>query len=71
LNHFTVPLAITSSPQDQKINNGLPVPAKTGMSADARYAVCGTLDSLNDISILAENDHYRGAQADFARFGVI
>jgi hypothetical protein len=39
LNHFTVPLAIASSPQDQKRKNGLPAP-QTGMSApphDTRY----------------------------------
>jgi hypothetical protein len=37
----------------------------------ARYAVWGTLDSLNDIGIPAENDHYRGAFAVFAHFGAI
>jgi hypothetical protein len=41
------------------------------MPEDARYAVWDTLDSLNDIRILAENDHYRGAIAAFARFAII
>jgi hypothetical protein len=37
----------------------------------ARYAVWGALDSSNDIRILAENDHYRGAFAAFACFATI
>jgi hypothetical protein len=41
------------------------------MSDGPRYAVWGTLDSLNHIGILAENDHYRGAFAVFACFAII
>jgi hypothetical protein len=41
------------------------------MSDSARYAVTVKLDSLNDIRILAENDHYHGAFAFFARFAMI
>jgi hypothetical protein len=41
------------------------------MSDSARYAVTAKLDSLNDIRILAENDHYHGAFASFARFAMI
>jgi hypothetical protein len=37
----------------------------------SRYAVWGTLDSLNDTGISAENDHYRGAFAFFACFAII
>jgi hypothetical protein len=37
----------------------------------ARYAVWGALDSSNDIRILAENDHYRGAFTVFACFAII
>jgi len=33
--------------------------------------VYDTLDSLNDIRISAENDHYRGAFAFFACFAII
>src|SRR6266404_3870838 len=54
LNHFTVPLAITSSPRDQKNNNEPPVPANRACPTGARYAVWSTLDSLNDIGICAE-----------------
>jgi hypothetical protein len=41
------------------------------MPDGARYAVWGMLDSLNDIGISAENDHYRGAFAHFAFFAII
>src|SRR5260370_18356865 len=66
LNHFTVPLAIASSPRDQKNNSELPVPANRPCPRRARYAVWGTLDSLNGIGISAENSHYRGAFGHFA-----
>src|ERR1700734_4011147 len=70
LNHFTVPLAITSSPRDQKIQTNFRSP-QTGMSDGARYAVWAALDSANDTLIPAENDHYRGAFVVFARFAII
>jgi hypothetical protein len=65
LNHFTVPLAITSSPRDQKTKTDCRSP-QTGISGMSRYAVWRMLDSLNDNEISAENDHYRGV---FAAFG--
>jgi hypothetical protein len=70
LNHFTVPLAITSSPRDQKTvtNSG---PRKPACPTGARYAVWGTLDSLNHTGISAENDHYCGALAVFGRLADI
>src|ERR1700733_12276904 len=70
LNHFTVPLAITSSPRDQK-QKRTAGPRKPACPMGARYAVWGALDSSNDIRILAENDHYRGAFAVFACFPII
>src|SRR4029077_4779246 len=38
---------------------------KPAYPTGARYAVWGTLDSLNDKGISAENDQYRGAIAVF------
>jgi hypothetical protein len=70
LNHFTVPLAIASSPRDQK-NNELPIPAHRPCPTGARYAVWGALDSLNDIGISAENHHYRDGFGLFARLAII
>src|SRR5580692_2933478 len=70
LNHFTVPLAITSSPRDQK-QKRTAGPRKPACPMGARYAVWGALDSSNDTGILAENDHYRGAFAVFACFAII
>src|SRR5258708_17890270 len=55
LNHFTVPLAITSSPRDQKIITNGRSPQNRHARRGARYAVWGTLDSLNDIGICGEN----------------
>jgi hypothetical protein len=71
LNHFTVPLAITSSPQDQKIITNRRSPQNRACPTGARYAVWGTLDSLNDIGISAENVIYRSAFALFAYFAII
>src|ERR1700722_7940555 len=69
LNHFTVPLAITSSPRDQK-RKRTAGPRKPPCPKFPRYALWGTLDSLNDSLIPAENDHYRGAFAVFDRSAV-
>jgi hypothetical protein len=66
LNHFTVPLAITSSPRAQKNNSELPVPANRPCPTRARYAVWAELDSLNVILISAENHHFAGAFGVFA-----
>src|SRR5258708_20088436 len=71
LNHFTVPLAIASSPRDQKNNSELPVPANRPCPRRARYAVCGTLDSLNHIGIPAENLNIAAHFVSFAYFEVI
>src|ERR1700722_20630324 len=70
LNHFTVPLAITSSPRDQK-KKRTAGPRKPACPICTRYAVWNALDSSNDIMIPAENDHYRGAFAAFAIFTTI
>jgi hypothetical protein len=70
LNHFTVPLAITSSPRDQK-QKRTAGPRKPACPICTRYAVWNALDSSNDIRIPAENDHYRGAFAAFAIFTII
>jgi hypothetical protein len=40
------------------------------MPESTGYAGWGTLDSSKDISIPAENDHYRGAFALFADFAI-
>src|ERR1700685_3178696 len=69
LNHFTVPLAITSSPRDQKRKRTAGL-RKPPCPKFPRYALWGTLDSLNDSLIPAENDHYRGAFAVFDRSAV-
>jgi hypothetical protein len=70
VNHFTVPLDITSSPQDQKILTSRRSP-HAGMPEGIGYAGWGTLDSSKHISIPAKNDHYRGAFALFADFAII
>jgi hypothetical protein len=44
---------------------------QTGHARGARYAVCGKLDSLNDIRIFAENEHYSGAFGPFDTFAMI
>src|ERR1700688_2596783 len=54
-----------------KNKNGLPVPANRHVRWGAGYALCGTLDSLNDRRISAENDQYRGAFAAFGGFPTI
>jgi hypothetical protein len=64
-----VPLAITSSPQEQKNKKRTPGPRKPACPTDAGYAVWGALDSLNDKGISTENDHYRGAFTAFRLFG--
>jgi hypothetical protein len=68
LNHFTVPLAITSSPQEQKNKKRTPGPRKPACPTDAGYAVWGALDSLNDSGISAKIDRYRGSFAAFCLF---
>ena len=68
LNHFTVPLAITSSPREQKNKKRTPGPRKPACPTDAGYAVWGALDSLNDSGISAENDRYRSPFAAFCLF---
>src|SRR6266404_3987664 len=54
-----------------KNNSELPVPANRPCPRRARYAVWGTLDSLNGIGISAEKLHYRASSALFARFAAI
>src|ERR1700676_4849334 len=68
LNHFTVPLAITSSPREQKNKKRTPGSRKPACPTDAGYAVWGALDSLNDSGISAENDRYRSPFAAFCLF---
>jgi hypothetical protein len=70
LNHFTVPLAITSSPRDQNKKRAAG-PRQPACPKTEGYAVSGPLDSSNGTPILAENDHYRGAIATFACFAII
>jgi len=68
LNHFTVPLAIASSPQDQKTKKRTAGPRKPARPTGARYAVWGALDSLKEGAFLAKNDHYRGPFEAFGKF---
>src|SRR5438270_13974920 len=67
LNHFTVPLAITSSPRDQKIKRiaGPRTPARPTIRG---YAVCAVLDSSNGTLILTKIDLVCGTFTPLSHF---